>query len=116
MKDFFLWKNANIWAYSASIASTWIWSPAIFVASSKAYYDGIWGFLMFLIPNILTLVLFAYFAEMVRKNKEGFTLVQAMSIGKSSGVRYQPVISSPAALYTLPFLVKSERKLNAATP
>ena len=97
MKDFFLWKNANIWAYSASIASTWIWSPAIFVASSKAYYDGIWGFLMFLIPNILTLVLFAYFAEMVRKNREGFTLVQAIE-GAGSKQKYLHIATSLTVL------------------
>lgn len=78
MKDFFLWKNSNTFSYAASIASTWIWAPAIFVASSKAYYDGLWGFLMFLIPNILTLVLFAFFAEKVRKERDGFTLVDAI--------------------------------------
>ena len=84
MKDFFLWKGAHDLAYASSIASTWIWAPAIFVASSKAYYDGLWGFLMFLIPNILTLVFFAYFAKMVREKTEGFTLVQAIeSAGKN---------------------------------
>lgn len=83
MKDFFLWKNGNTFSYAASIASTWIWAPAIFVASSKAYIDGLWGFLMFLIPNILTLVLFAFFAEKVRKERDGFTLANVVeSAGK----------------------------------
>ena len=83
MKDFLLWKNANEWFYAASVAATWIWAPAIFVASDKAYFDGVWGFLMFLIPNILTLILFAYFAEMVRSKIDGFTLVDAIAeVGK----------------------------------
>lgn len=93
MKDFFLWKNAKTWAYSASIASTWIWSPAIFVASSKAFYDGIWGFLMFLIPNILTLALFAYFAKIVRERTEGFTLAQAIK-GAGDKQKYLHIITS----------------------
>lgn len=39
MKDFLLWKNANEWFYAASVAATWIWAPAIFVASDKAYFE-----------------------------------------------------------------------------
>lgn len=79
MKDFFLWKNGNTFSYAASIASTWIWAPAIFVASSKAYTDGMLGFLLFLIPNILTLVLFAFLAEKVRERRDGFTLADAIA-------------------------------------
>ena len=78
MKDFFLWKNGNIFSYAASIASTWIWAPAIFVASSKAYSDGMIGFLIFLIPNILTLVLFAFLAKKVRERRDGFTLADVV--------------------------------------
>lgn len=79
MRDFLLWKNANKWFYAASVAATWIWAPAIFVASDQAYFNGVWGFLMFLVPNVLTLVLFAYFAEMVRNRVDGFTLVDAVA-------------------------------------
>ena len=53
MCDFLLWKNAKSIFYMASIAATWIWTPAIFVSSEKAYYSGLGGFLLFLIPNIL---------------------------------------------------------------
>lgn len=84
MKDFLLWKNAKSIFYMASIAATWIWTPAIFVSSEKAYFSGINGFLMFLIPNVLTLVVFAYFAELVRKRTEGFTLSDVI---KSAGNR-----------------------------
>ena len=79
MKDFFLWKGGNTFSYAASIASTWIWAPAIFVASSKAYTDGMLGFLLFLIPNILTLVLFAFLAKKVRERRDGFTLADAIA-------------------------------------
>lgn len=79
MRDFLLWKNANKWFYASSTAATWIWAPAIFVSSDKAYFNGVWGFLMFLIPNIMTLVLFAYFAEMGRNKIDGFTIVDAIA-------------------------------------
>ena len=79
MKDFLLWKNANTFYYASSIAATWIWSPAIFVSSERAYFDGIWGYLMFLIPNILTLILFGYFANKVRSKVDGVTLLDAVN-------------------------------------
>lgn len=84
MKDFLLWKNAKSLFYMASIAATWIWTPAIFISSEKAYFSGINGFLMFLIPNVLTLIVFAYFAEMVRKRTDGFTLSDVI---RSAGSR-----------------------------
>lgn len=78
MCDFLLWKNAKSMFYMASIAATWIWTPAIFVSSEKAYYSGLGVFLLFLIPNILTLMLFAYFASVVRCKTDGFTLTDAI--------------------------------------
>lgn len=79
MKDFLLWKNAKIWFYAMSIASTWIWAPAIFVSSEKAYFQGLSGFLMFLFPNIFTLILFAFFANLVRNKIDGYTLTDAIN-------------------------------------
>lgn len=78
MSDFLLWKNGKDIFYMASIAATWIWTPAIFVSSEKAYYSGLSGFLMFLIPNVLTLMMFAYFASMVRSKTNGITLTDAI--------------------------------------
>lgn len=78
MKDFLLYKKANTFLYASSIAATWIWAPAIFVSSERAYFDGIWGYLMFLIPNILTLILFGYFAEKVRNKVDGVTLLDVI--------------------------------------
>jgi Na+/proline symporter len=78
MKDFLLYKKANTFLYASSIAATWIWAPAIFVSSERAYFDGIWGYLMFLIPNILTLILFGYFADKVRNKVDGVTLLDVV--------------------------------------
>lgn len=74
MKDYFIWKEAKSILYMASIAATWIWTPAVFVSSEKAYFDGLWGFLMFLVPNVLTLILFAFFAGRIRAEISGMTL------------------------------------------
>lgn len=84
MNDFLLWKNAKAIFYMASIAATWIWTPAVFVSSEKAYFSGLNGFLMFLIPNVLTLVVFAFFAHIVRDKTDGFTLSDVI---RSAGVR-----------------------------
>ena len=69
-----------------STAATWIWAPAIFVSSDKAYYTGLPGFLLFLVPNALTLALFAFFACIVRNKTEGFTLADAV---KEAGQKQQ---------------------------
>lgn len=60
--------------YSTSIAATWIWAPEIYVTSQMGFYNGIWGPLFFTIPATLTLILFGYFASLVRQNQSGFTL------------------------------------------
>jgi Na+/proline symporter len=58
-----------------SIAATWIWAPALFVAARLAYQKGFAGVFWFTVPNVLCLVLFAFFAERVRKRfPGGFTL------------------------------------------
>lgn len=58
-------KGLSTFAYASSIASTWVWAPAIFVASAVACQYGIEGLLWFLIPNALTLVLFGYVSQKV---------------------------------------------------
>ena len=60
-----LWRQGSTFQYAASIAATWVWAPAIFVASSMAYTSGIYGFLWFLIPNVLTLLLFGYISSKI---------------------------------------------------
>lgn len=79
MKDFFRWNEGSILNYSTSIASSWIWSPAIFIAAQQAFFNGLQGFLMFFLPNLLTLILFAYVAAYACKNKEGYTVIDALA-------------------------------------
>lgn len=58
-----------------SIASAWIWAPALFVSAQVAYRWGLEGLLWFIVPNFLTLVLFAFFATKLRQlNENGYTL------------------------------------------
>lgn len=61
--DELTYKGDGVHTYAMSIAATWVWAPAVFVASNMAYYSGLYGFLWFLIPNVLTLLVFGYFAH-----------------------------------------------------
>ncbi len=68
-------RNLGLWEAAFSIAASWIWAPSLFISAQKAYTDGLIGFGWFLVPNVLCLVLFAFFAEKIRKQvPEGFTL------------------------------------------
>ena len=59
-------RSMSSWLASFSIAATWIWAPAMFVASEKAYTQGIVGVFWFIVPNVLTLILFGVFANKMR--------------------------------------------------
>ncbi len=78
------------WVMSAlSIAATWIWAPALFVSTEKAYTTGVVGLFWFLVPNVLCLILFIPFAKRIRREMpEGFTLSGYMKDKyKSDGVK-----------------------------
>lgn len=71
-------------AAGASIAATWIWAPALFIAAQKAYTQGFAGVFWFTVPNVLCLVLFGWFAARVRDRfPAGYTLSAYM------GERYE---------------------------
>ena len=75
-KRSFLVGNRSIgWIVGAfSLAATWVWAPSMFVASEKAYLQGIAGVFWFVVPNIATLAIFAFFADRMRKLRpEGWT-------------------------------------------
>ena len=74
MREELVYRGDSSHTYAMSIAATWVWAPAIFVASNMAYYSGLYGFLWFLIPNFLTLILFGYFAQkfVLERGKEHF--------------------------------------------
>ena len=80
-----------------SIAATWIWAPALFVASQQAYNNGWIGVFYFTVPNILTLVLFAYLGQKVRnKYKKAFTLSSTMEKMHSKRVQKIYIVSLSA--------------------
>lgn len=71
-----------------SIAATWIWAPALFVAAEKAYTQGIAGVFWFTVPNALCLVIFAYFALKLRdKFPRGITISEYMKTRFSGRVQ-----------------------------
>lgn len=56
------------WLLTAfSMAATWVWAPSLFTASEMAYTKGFAGVFWFVVPNVLTLMLFAIFARRFRK-------------------------------------------------
>lgn len=58
-----------------SIASTWVWAPALFVSATQAYTNGWVGVLWFTIPNAAALLIMVPFAMKIRERyPEGFTL------------------------------------------
>ena len=70
-------RNIGPLAGAMSIAASWIWAPALFISSQKAFDQGIAGFGWFLVPNIAALLLFAPLALRIRKVlPNGFTLPQ----------------------------------------
>ena len=72
-------RSLGVWLAALSIAASWIWAPALFVASQKAYDQGLPGVFWFTFPNVLSLVLFAPLAFRIRKLfPAGFTLPQLM--------------------------------------
>lgn len=75
-KEEFLVANRSMpWLLTAfSMAATWVWAPSMFVASEKAYTQGVAGVFWFVVPNVLTLILFAFFANRMRRLRpEGWT-------------------------------------------
>lgn len=60
-----------------SVASTWIWAPALFLAAQKSFQQGLPGLFWFTAPNVLCLVFFAFLAVRIRKVfPRGYTLPQ----------------------------------------
>lgn len=68
-------RSLSLFVTAMSIASAWIWAPALFVSAQVAYRWGIEGLLWFIVPNFLTLFLFAFFAKKLRElDEDGYTL------------------------------------------
>jgi Na+/proline symporter len=68
-------RKLPVWEGAFSIAATWIWAPALFLAAQKAYTQGVAGVFWFTVPNIACLIIFGYFAARLRRKlPDGFTL------------------------------------------
>jgi len=53
-------------ATAFSMAATWVWAPSMFTAAEEAYKHGFAGVFWFVVPNVLTLILFAFYANKMR--------------------------------------------------
>ena len=60
-----------------SIAVSWVWAPAIFIASLQSYTKGVAGAFWFIVPNIICFFIFVPLAIRLRNFlPEGYTLPQ----------------------------------------
>src|ERR1051326_354735 len=76
-KEAFLVADREVnWLWGGfSIAASWIWAPALFVSVQVAYQMGTAGVFWFVLPNILSLTIFAVLAPKIReKLPAGYTL------------------------------------------
>lgn len=66
-EEFLVAGHSVPWLLTAfSMAATWVWAPSMFTAAEKAYTQGLAGVFWFIVPNVLTFVLFAFFANKMR--------------------------------------------------
>lgn len=70
-------RSVGVMPGALSVAATWIWAPALFIAAQKAFQEGMAGLLWFTAPNVGCLVLFAFLARRIRRLfPGGYTLPQ----------------------------------------
>lgn len=73
-------RSVGLFVGAMSVASTWIWAPALFIAAQKAFQQGLPGLMWFTVPNVGCLVLFAFLARRIRVLfPQGYTLPQYIS-------------------------------------
>lgn len=112
-------RNIGTLVSALSIAATWIWAPSLFVSGQQAYQSGFPGFLWFLIPNVLCLMLFIPYARRIRaRYPQGITLTGFMaSTYKSDKVKavYSFQLGALAVLSTAVQLLAGSKMLNLMT-
>lgn len=70
-------RNSDCIKLAFSIASSWIWAPALIISGQKGFSHGIIGAASFLIPNALTLILFGIFAKrLANKTSKPITITE----------------------------------------
>lgn len=60
-------RDVSVGAGALSIAASWIWAPAVFLCSQKAYEEGLPGLFWFTVPNVATFFTFAVVAVRARR-------------------------------------------------
>lgn len=91
--NFLTYKGASDWVYALSITATWIWAPALFVSSEIGFKYGLFGLLVFTVPNALTLTWFGWVASKVRERLDGVTLCHALANASERQKRLHLIIS-----------------------
>src|SRR3989344_8015286 len=77
---------------TVTTAVSWVWAPAFFVSSQKAYEQGIPGLFWFTFPNAGAVIIFAFLADRMRKIfDKGYTLPEFM--GRRFGKRMEILYS-----------------------
>lgn len=102
-KEGFLLANRKVgWVLGGfSIASSWIWAPALFVSVQVAYQSGLAGLFWFTVPNVAALAIFAVLAPRIRARlPEGYTLPQYLRV-RFGSERVHRVFLFPALFYQL---------------
>lgn len=104
---------------SLSIAAAWIWAPAFFVSSERGYLYGWQGLAWFIVPNVLCLLLFAPFADKVRRIfPKGVTLSGFMEMrykSRAVGNVYRFQLGALAVFSTGVQLLAGGKVLSAVT-
>jgi urea-proton symporter len=67
--DLFLVAQRNVGTVigAMGVAAAWIWAPSLFLAAQKSFQQGIPGIFWFTVPNVASLILFAFVATRIRK-------------------------------------------------
>lgn len=79
---------------SLSIAATWIWAPALFIAAQQGYEHGWVGVFWFTVPNVACLILFGWFAQRARVIfPNGYTASDTARQGYSNRVQRMYLIA-----------------------
>ncbi len=72
-------RQVGTWSAALSIAGSWVWAPALFLSSQKAFQQGAAGLFWFTFANVLCLVVFAPLAVRIRRQlPKGYTLPELM--------------------------------------
>lgn len=70
----YLYTSKSYVVDGSSIAATWVWAPAIYLSFELGVRWGLWGFLMFWVPNFIGLIIFGAVAHHLRQRMNGFAI------------------------------------------